>query len=244
MTRSQDFHDSAAGRSRLGGNALWPRAAVFDCDGLLIDTARCWRDAFRRALQDHGHDLSAATLERLNGASVRSAAEMLNVPASRVRVELEAAFHRAELAALPGAAFLIERLQPRMPLAVATNGPGALVSSALERVGLRRAFEAIVSAETQLRDKPAPDVYRAACIRLGVDPSDAIAFEDSAVGAESARRAGLTVVVVPSNPSDRVSADLRVSRLDDNRLASLLRLDDVIVPNRRARQQRTIRPPG
>ena len=114
-----------------------------------------------------------------------------------------------------------------MPLAVATNGPRDLVSRALEQVSLRDAFDAIFSAETEPREKPAPDVYRTACAELGVDPSDAIAFEDSAVGAEAAERAGLTVVVVPSNPRERIAADLLVPRLDDDRLAGLLRLDDV-----------------
>jgi len=207
----------------------WPRAAVFDCDGLLIDTAACWRDAFVRALQLQGRELSGPTLQQLGGASIRSAADILNVPAPRLRRELEAAFERAKLAALPGAALLIERLRPRMPLAVATNGPRNLISRALERVSLRDAFDAIVSAETESRDKPAPDVYETACAKLGVDPSDAIAFEDSAVGAQAARRAGLTVVVVPSNPGERITADLLVPRLDDNRLSGLLRLDDVLL---------------
>jgi HAD superfamily hydrolase (TIGR01509 family) len=207
-------------------SGTWPQAAVFDCDGLLIDTAECWREAFVRTLHLDGRELDAHTLQRLNGASVRSAAEILDVSPLALRVELDEAFQRTELAALPGAALLTERLQARMPLAVATNGPGDLVGRALERVRLRNAFAAVVSAETQARDKPAPDVYLAACAQLDVDPSDAIAFEDSAVGAQAARRAGLTVVLVPSNPRERIDADLRVPRLDDDRLASLLRLDD------------------
>jgi HAD superfamily hydrolase (TIGR01509 family) len=179
-------------------------------------------------VQDQGRELAATTLRALNGASVRSAAEILDVPASALRVELDAAFRRAKLVALPGASVLLERLRARMPLAVATNGPADLVSHALERVDLLSAFEAVISAETEVRDKPAPDVYLAACAHLGVDPSDAIAFEDSAVGVQAAQRAGLTVVLVPSNPGERISADLCVRRLDDHRLADLLRLDDVL----------------
>lgn len=213
---------------------IWPRAAVFDCDGLLIDTADCWRDAFVRTLREHGRELAASTFQQLSGASVGSAADMLGVSATQLRDELEMAFRRAKLTALPGAALLTERLRPRMPLAVATNGPRDLVSRALEQVKLRHAFDAIISAETEQREKPAPDVYRTACAQLGVDPSDAIAFEDSAIGAQAARRAGLTVVVVTSTPNKLMAADLVVQRLDDNRLAGLLRLDDVLAERTRA----------
>jgi HAD superfamily hydrolase (TIGR01509 family) len=206
--------------------STWPRAAVFDCDGLLINTAACWRQAFTRALEHNGQRLGDDSLQELNGASVRAASKRLKVSPGLLRAELDAAFSQASLSPLPGAATLLNRLRVRMPLAVATNGPAGLISYALERVHLRDAFDALVSAESHARDKPAPDVYLAACARLGIHPSDAIAFEDSSVGAESARTAGLTVVLVPSDPSQQIAADLRVSRLDDHRLVSLLRLDD------------------
>jgi len=46
--------------------------------------------------------------------------------------------------------------------------------------------------------KPAPDVYLLACDRLNIDPSDAIAFEDTAAGIASAKSAGLNCIAVPS----------------------------------------------
>jgi HAD superfamily hydrolase (TIGR01509 family) len=226
MDSSQDFHDPLPERLQAGAQSPWPRAAVFDCDGLLVDTAACWRSAFELAARRFGRELSPGALSELNGASVRSAARILDVPAPFLRTELHAAFEQATFAALPGAALLVDRLRARIPLAVATNGPARLVSDALERVGLRDAFGVVISAEALPHDKPAPDVYLAACAHLGVDPSDAIAFEDSGVGATAARQAGLTVVLVPSNRRERVNADLRVGRLDDHRLLSLLRIEE------------------
>jgi beta-phosphoglucomutase-like phosphatase (HAD superfamily) len=125
---------------------------------------------------------------------------------------------------MPGVSRLIEHLQGRLPLAVATNGPRSLASLALADVDLLQPFDVIVSAEEQALEKPAPDVYLAACGLLGVDPSDAVAFEDSAVGAASACAAGLTVVLAPSQPGIRASVDLRVPRVDDDRVFSLLGL--------------------
>jgi hypothetical protein len=69
--------------------------------------------------------------------------------------------------------------------------------------------------------------YRYACRTLHVDPSDAIAFEDSAIGVRAAQDAGLMVVGVPSNPTDGpLPADLVVDRLDDPQLLRLLHLLD------------------
>lgn len=227
MNGSQDFYDPDSRRYRLlATTSCWPRAAVFDCDGLLIDTAACWRRAFTRAAQRTGRQMPEAMLQRLNGASIESASETLGLSAAVLRAELTDAFRHAELTALPGAPQLLERLRQRMSLAIATNGPLCVVSEALQRVGLRDAFPVVVSAESQPRAKPAPDVYLAACAQLGVHPSDTIAFEDSALGAQAARDAGLTLIVVPSDPCEAIPADLRARRLDDQRIVGFLRLED------------------
>lgn len=213
-------------KSGCAGTSNWPRAAIFDFDGLLVDTARCWHQAYARVLWSSGRLLTRPKLEQLNGASVASAAELLSVPSGRLSAELEAAFGRAELTPLPGAVELVGRLRKRMPLAIATNGPEDLVSAALDEIGLRKAFLMIVSAESQRNEKPAPDVYLAACAGIDVHPSDAIAFEDSSVGAQAARAAGLTVCLVPSVRREHVAADLRIRSLADPDLEAMLRLGD------------------
>ena len=96
-----------------------------------------------------------------------------------------------------------------------------LVSSVLREVGLIDEFDVILSAETQRQGKPAPDVYRAVCSQLKVDPSQAVAFEDSPIGVLAARRAGLTVVYVPSD-GQHADADFHANGLDDPRLLRFL----------------------
>lgn len=205
-----------------GARERWPIAALFDFDGLLVETRAAWQSAYEAVLGSDGRVLDAEQLRELNGASVRSAAEELRVPASLLRGELERALTAEALQPLPGARFLLELLKSRMRLAVATNGPGSAVISALKGVGLLEYFDCVVSAEDEPRDKPWPDVYLAACRALGVHPSDSIAFEDSAIGVASARRAGLVVVYVPSDGAERTDADLQVRRLDDPTLLSYL----------------------
>ena len=75
-------------------------------------------------------------------------------------------------------------------------------------------FDVIVTSDEVEHPKPAPDLYLLACERLGVDPSDAIAVEDSATGVLAAKAAGLACIAVPPDAevdvrtADRVVASL------------------------------------
>ncbi len=100
---------------------------------------------------------------------------------------------------------LVDALEGRVALAVASNTSADLVRSALDAVGLP-ALGVIVSGQDLGRPKPAPDVYVAACRALGVAPADAIAFEDSPMGVQSALAAGLFVVGVPERPDVDLAA--------------------------------------
>jgi HAD superfamily hydrolase (TIGR01509 family) len=168
-----------------------------------------------------GRNLDAAVLPALAGASVDFAAAVLRVAANQLRVSLQESFAAHQLVPLPGAREVVEMLSARSRLAVATNAPSDVVSVALDRVDLLHKFDLIVSAESQPRAKPAPDVYEAVCQLLNTAPRHAVAFEDSPIGVRAARSAGLTVVYVTSDgrPAD---ADLKVVTLDDPRLLDFL----------------------
>jgi metallophosphoesterase (TIGR00282 family) len=198
-----------------------PRAAVFDCDGLLIDSAACWRRAYKRLLALDGRVLDEDLMVSLNGASVRSAAAVLGVPVEDLHAELSNAFASDPLHACAGAHTLLARLHKLLPLAVATNAPRDLVERALWRVGLGAYLPIILSAEEH-REKPAPDVYLAACERLGVAPEHAVAFEDSPLGAAAAQAAGLRLIYVPSAERGAVQADLEARALDDDDVTAML----------------------
>jgi beta-phosphoglucomutase-like phosphatase (HAD superfamily) len=84
--------------------------------------------------------------------------------------------------------------------------------------GWRGRFAAVVAGDAVARKKPAPDAYLAALERLGISAAQAIAFEDSRAGVDSARAAGLAVVAVPSAwlaGDDLSAADLVVEHFGD-----------------------------
>jgi HAD superfamily hydrolase (TIGR01509 family) len=215
---------------RRSTGALWPRAAVFDCDGLLVDSAACWHAAYRTVAEHHGRSLVDVDVDALAGASLSGAAAHLSreldavVDEGQLREALLRSFAALCPPALTGAAEIVGALTSHMPLGVASNAPREVVSSVLERLGMYDAFDAVVSAEETAAHKPAPDVYLEACRRLRVAPCDAIAFEDSPLGAQAARAAGLVVIAVPFEPGVRIDADLTIPRLSDPRLLAYLRL--------------------
>lgn len=233
VVTSSSVTDNSQGTQRAAGKC--PHAAVFDCDGLLVDSAHCWERAYASVAAARGRSLDDIRLEPLLGASVSRAASLVSrdlgerVSVGELRAVLDECFAADPPEALPGARELVGDLVAHMPLGVASNGPREVVLAVLDRLGMREAFSAIVSAEETERDKPDPDVYLEACRRLAVAPCNAIAFEDSALGARAARSAGLVVVVVPSAPGPHVDADLTVPNLSDPRLRAFLGVDAVAV---------------
>ena len=215
----------------------WPRGAIFDCDGLLVDTQRCWEAAYRAAVDEAGAVLGAerfvSLCEALNGASVGLAAELLSdalgreVSAEFLRGALADAVAAEPLRPLPGAARLLTALDGKLPLAVASNAPAAVVDATLRGAGLRHCFSHVVSAEQVAAPKPDPAVYLEACHRLSIEPATAVAFEDSAMGAAAARAAGLFLIGVPSERIAGVEAEIEAASLWDQKILDLLGLGQV-----------------
>jgi HAD superfamily hydrolase (TIGR01509 family) len=202
------------------------RAAVFDVDGVLVDTEPLWADAETTLLARRGlpftEDDRRATVGRSIDATLREYAGRLGlaataVPALRAElIEVIRPLYLTAATAMPGARDLVERLADQMPVAAASNTDRDLIEGALDRIGLLPAFTVLVTAQDVPRPKPAPDVYLEACARLGVPPTQAIAFEDSASGMTAARAAGLWCVAVPGGPHVAIdAADLAVASLAD-----------------------------
>jgi len=121
---------------------------------------------------------------------------------------------------MPGAAELVSALRGHLPLAVVSNSERRLVELSLGRAGLTGVFEVIVAGEDVANGKPAPDLYLRACELMGADPSTTLAFEDSLVGVNSAKAAGLTVVGVPTVTQDGFAPDHLLASLTDEGLVA------------------------
>src|SRR5438445_698709 len=131
--------------------------------------------------------------------------------------------HDEELAArlaLPAVrgvtAFLDEVVAAGIPCAVATSASRFDVDRLLGRLGLRERFDAVVTAEDVRLGKPDPEVYLLAARGIGVPPRECLVFEDSVVGVQAARRAGMRVIgVATAHTADELRVAGAASVIDD-----------------------------
>lgn len=202
-----------------------PVAAVaFDCDGLLVETESCWTVAEAAMFARHGLEYTAELKARLIGTTidftVARMAEWFDQVGQEPALKAEltdsvAAVISAQAEPMPGAVELVRALAGRLPIAVVSNSARHLVELSLQRAGLTGVFAVIVAGEDVANGKPAPDLYLRACELMGVDPATALAFEDSLVGVNSAKAAGLRVVGVPTVAQDGFAPDHLFSSLTD-----------------------------
>jgi HAD superfamily hydrolase (TIGR01509 family) len=212
------------------------RALLFDFDGTLVDSEsvclRAWEETYRR----HGVELSferwrhgIGTLDGFD--ELGHLEELLESPVDRTTVEEEHRALEAELLAReplrPGVQEYLDDAR-RRGLAVgivSTSGP-RWIGSGLERLGCLDGWACVVSANgDRARAKPEPTIYLEALAELGVEPTEAIAVEDSPNGVSAARAAGIFCVAVPNAVTARLDlshADLIVESLEDVPLDELL----------------------
>ena len=84
----------------------------------------------------------------------------------------------------------------KIPLAVASGGTRSIIEQVLDHLGIRSLFQAIVTSEDIVNQKPAPDIFLEAARRLGVPPQFCRAYEDTDLGMRAIRAAGMEAVDV------------------------------------------------
>ena len=186
------------------------RAAVFDMDGLLIDSEPFWWEAEQFAFAEVGVRLVDADCMQTMGLRVDAVVAhwaarrpWQGVSAERVaerivqRVIERVRTRGEEMAGASWALSLCEGLGLR--LALASSSAPEIIDAVLDRLGFAGRFEVVRSAAHEARGKPHPDVYLSACAGLGLPPADCVAFEDSPSGVRAARAAGLHCIAVPAH---------------------------------------------
>lgn len=204
------------------------RAAIFDFDGVLVNSEPLHFRGLREALLPEGVAIGeaeyySAYLSYDDRTAIRRALERHGVEAGDGRVEAVAG-RKARLLDLllrecpffPGARELVRNLEREVPLAIASGALRHEIETVLRQGGLRGCFRAVVAADDVSRGKPDPEPYLAALAALekdlpGLAPGDCLVFEDSVAGIAAARAAGMRVVAVThSYPPARLDAAHRV----------------------------------
>lgn len=201
LARSARIGSTSAARAE----AMAIRALLLDFDGTLADSLPALRHVYERFVSSLGGRPSSGEFDALNGPPLREVVEALCVThqgRAHSNQDLEQYHHLivdelTHIEPAPGARELLDAARYRgVRCAIVTSGRTELVQSWLEGANLQ--IDLIVSGDDVAEGKPSPAPYRLALQRLGVEPEEALAIEDSEFGVRSAITAGIRTLSLSS----------------------------------------------
>jgi mannitol-1-/sugar-/sorbitol-6-/2-deoxyglucose-6-phosphatase len=208
-------------------------AAIFDMDGLIIDSEPLWqeaeiacfrplgvpvdRDLCRQSAGKRLDEVIADWHERFgwDGPGIAEMHDAVLEAVTRLIIE------RGE--ALPGVLETMQDLAGQgIRMAIASSSPPELIEAVVKKLALEQCLDLTHSGTLETRGKPDPAVFLTTARKLGVEPRQCVVFEDAPTGIEAARRAGMHVIAVPSvfeiNDPGILAADRVLATLADFRL--------------------------
>ncbi|TGG95092.1 beta-phosphoglucomutase [Natronospirillum operosum] len=197
------------------------KAAIFDLDGVIADTARFHFLAWQSIADDEGFSLPAVVDDRVKGVDRMASLNIVLEYAGRTYsdaekealaaqkneryVKLIAGLTPADL--LPGAQLLLDRLRvDGIGIGLASASRNAL--PVLKALGIFEHFNTIADANYISHPKPHPEIFLTAADGLGVSPADCLGFEDAEAGITAIKAAGMTAVGVGSAELLREADDI------------------------------------
>ena len=181
-----------------------PKGLVFDCDGTLADTMPLHWRAWQMITIRHELHFPEDRFYSLGGVPSRDILKMLAEEQGRSLDHISVA-HEKEEAYMP----MLPQVEPihavveiakanhgKIPMAVASGGTQKIICDVLEHLKIRHMFAAVVTSEMVKNQKPAPDIFLEAARLIGVEPKFCRAYEDTDLGLQAIRSAGMDAVDV------------------------------------------------
>ncbi len=210
--------------------------AIFDMDGVIVDTGWAHRQAWIELAHMHGVPFTDQLfLQTFGMQNYQIIPVMLGREVSPE--ELEAIGNLKEqryreivaqgLAPAHGLAALLADLKAHgFRIAVGSSAPKANIDLVLDRLGIRGTFDAIVYSDMVALSKPAPDTFLTAARMLDVPPARCVVVEDALAGVQAGKAAGMAVVAITTTRTrqDLAQADLIVDRFTEVTAADFVTL--------------------
>ncbi|MBR0429609.1 MAG: HAD family phosphatase [Lachnospiraceae bacterium] len=184
------------------------KAVVFDMDGVIFDSENCILQCWLELAKKYGIEDIEKNFRACTGTTAAKTREIMleaygvDFPYDAFTKEASWAFHEkyddGRLPVKVGVEELLKYLKNEGKIiALASSTRKQAVERELEDAGLLCYFDALVTGDMVTKSKPDPEIYLLACERIGVNPEDAYAIEDSYNGIRSAQAGGLRPIMVP-----------------------------------------------
>lgn len=189
------------------------KAAIFDCDGTLVDSESIWMTMIQEVLLQHHLEPHPEFVEEFRGITSTKAAQKIALHTGKSTDEVKDALDveysarlRSGSVPMANASTFLHALHGAVPIAVASNGRREDVEALLSTTGLIGFIDVIVTIEDVTQGKPAPDLFELACKRLAVQPAHSVVFEDSLIGVGAAKAAKCNVIGMTTDPAVEAEA--------------------------------------
>jgi HAD superfamily hydrolase (TIGR01509 family) len=203
------------------------KAIIFDLDGTLIDNNGFHLKTWKQYLEVSGKTMSDAEFnQHLNG---RTNADAIKYIYGKDLSEEEVVKHTEDKEALyrilykpfispvKGLIPFLEVLQRmNIPMAIATSGVQSNIDFFFDNIPVKKFFPIVVNSSHIKKGKPDPEIYLKTASILKVNPANCLVFEDAAVGLQSAKEAGMSVIALTTTQlkEDLKKADLIINDFD------------------------------
>lgn len=211
------------------------KGAIFDLDGVIVDTVGVHFNAWKKMFMDYGKEFTFEDYkQKVDGIPRMSGARAILTDISDRELEMAAAKKQEyflELLEMEGIKVhqstldLVKQLkQNNIKVAVISSSKNCL--PILEKIGVDNWFEVILTGHDIVKGKPDPQVFLTACEKLGLMPEDCIVFEDAVLGIEAAKRGHFKSVGIDryDSPARLSKANLVVNDLSEVSVDNLRRL--------------------
>jgi HAD superfamily hydrolase (TIGR01509 family) len=181
------------------------KAYLFDCDGTIADSMPLHYRAWKQALGEWNCEFEEELFYAWGGMPVAEIISTLN-GRHGLRMPVKALAHRKEtlyyellpqLKAVPGVLEHVEGAYGRIPFAVVSGSTRESVTASLVSLKLLDRFDTMVCAGDYEKSKPDPEAFLLAAANLGVAAEACLVFEDTEMGIQAAKAAGMASVKVP-----------------------------------------------
>jgi beta-phosphoglucomutase-like phosphatase (HAD superfamily) len=180
------------------------KGLVFDCDGTLADTMPLHWQAWQMITQRHDLHFPQDRFYAYGGVPSRDILKLLAEEQGRSLDHIAVAHEKEEtylqtlmqVEPIHAVVNIAKENFGRIPMAVASGGTQKIIVQVLEHLKIRHLFNAVVTSEMVVNQKPAPDIFLEAARLIGVEPKFCRAYEDTDLGMQAIRSAGMDAVDV------------------------------------------------